>query len=86
MLFTWPLRMPFTCTSSLLGSPPVCGNEMVHVRTERWRVRSLSHASAHTKIASDASTVTPTLISDLRLIAPRGHTGWIGPSLVPSMN
>ena len=60
----------------------------------RLRERRLSQAMPHSRMAIATSTVTPTWISVFRLMSassprpsvPTAYTGWIGPSLEPSMN
>src|SRR5262249_54039594 len=88
---------PFTCTSSLLLSPPVCGNVTCQTRTRLASENCLSQVTPHNVMPSATSTVTPTWISLARLTPHSledggtgtfvpAYTARTGPSLEPSMN
>ena len=66
-LATLPLRSPFTCTSSLVLRPPVCGNVTCQRRTFRASENCLSQVTPHSVMPSATSTVMPTWISLVRL-------------------
>jgi activator of 2-hydroxyglutaryl-CoA dehydratase len=64
MLRTEPLRMPFTCTSSLVDSPPVCGNVTCQTRT---RLASENSFPVRFRIGIDvgSTTVKAVVVEDL---------------------
>src|SRR5512143_2387625 len=66
-LCTFPRRRPFTCTSSLVLRPPVCGNVTCQTRTLRASENCLSQVTPHSVTPRATSTVMPTWISLVRL-------------------